>query len=297
MITQDIVEPPGKLFDVGGYCLHIQCQGSGRPAAVMDSGLNGNSLVWVKTLEAVGQFTQACAFDRAGYAWSDPAPPDKLRTSRQIVEELRILLAKAEIEPPYILVGHSSGAINMLYYAHTYPHEVTGLVLVDPSHPEMFERVEGAPSPEAMDRAYRIITGLASLGLMRWLGPLLVKQVLPDGAEQFPAQTWQTALVFYKRKQSYVTARREIQAFRDSCASARGGPGSLGDLPVRVLLADFWVTGKQNAMKQTFPVLCREHAQLSSRGKIEIVEGCDHTNLPIVRADAVAKAIREVLPG
>src|SRR5512143_3556592 len=104
--------PPGRLFDVGGYKLHLWCQGSGSPTVILDSGLSGNSLLWACALPLISRQTQAVAFDRAGYAWSDSAPDGVPRTSLQIVNELRIALAGAGVPPPYILVGHSLGAIN-----------------------------------------------------------------------------------------------------------------------------------------------------------------------------------------
>ena len=48
-------------------------------------------------------------------------------------------------------------------------------------------------------------------------------------------------------------------------------------------------------LKQAFTPLREEMARFSTRGRHVIVTGCDHTNLPVVRADAVADAVREVL--
>jgi pimeloyl-ACP methyl ester carboxylesterase len=287
--------PPGKLFDVGGYRLHLQCQGSGDPAAVMDSGLGGNSLLWTNTLPAVAKYTRACAFDRAGYAWSDPAPAEVPRTSQQIATELRTALNKAEIAPPYILLGHSFGAINMLVYAYTYPAEVAGMVLVDPSHPEMFERVPNLPSGKNVARGFKLISSLGKLGLLRWLGPVLARQLLPNGAQTLPAEVWKTLVTILSRSQDFQTAGREASLSDESFTRARGAPGSLGDLPLEVLTADYWVTGKPTALKKAVAPMREEQAALSSRGRHQIVSGCDHTDLPVVRADAIADAVRHVL--
>ena len=69
--------PPGKLVDVGGYRLHLNCQGQGSPTIVLDAGLGEASLSWSKVQPAAAQFTRVCSYDRAGYAWSErgPAPP------------------------------------------------------------------------------------------------------------------------------------------------------------------------------------------------------------------------------
>ncbi len=36
------------------------------------------------------------------------------------------------VQPPFILVGHSLGAFYAQLYGQTYPKEVVGMVLVDP---------------------------------------------------------------------------------------------------------------------------------------------------------------------
>lgn len=287
--------PPGKLFDVGGYRMHLQIQGQGGLAAIMDSGLLGNSVVWINTLEQVAQITQACAFDRPGYAWSDPAPAGVPRTSQQLVIELRSALRHAAIQPPYILLGHSWGAINMLVFAYTHPEEVAGLVLVDPSHPEMFERIPEIPKPKAAERPYRVMTALARAGLFRPFGRLLAGLLVPDGGKVLPPAAWSVLSVFVTRPNTFETARRELESGEQSFAEARRGPGSLGDLPLEILTAEWWVTGKQTALKQKSVELRQEMVKLSSLGRLVTVSGCDHTTLPIVRADAVAESVKRIL--
>jgi len=286
---------PGKLIDIGGYRLHARVLGSGSPAAVMDSGLGGNSLLWGNALPAVALITTAVAFDRAGYAWSEAAPNGTPRTSQQLVAEQRQLLSNAGIHPPYILLGHSFGAINALVFAKTHPEEVAGLVLVDPSHPEMFERVPGVPSGATVQRAMQMVSALGRVGLLRLLGPLMLRQLLPHGKQQFDADSWTALLLFASSARDYANAAREAGAGLESFAQARGAPGSLGNLPIDVLTAEWWVTGKQTAMKAASVPMREELAALSSRGRHRIVSDCAHGDLPAARPDAVAESVRYIL--
>src|SRR5690349_6601006 len=121
---------PGKLVDVGGYQLHVNCTGTGSPTVILDAGLGGTTLDWSKVQPAVTRFTRVCSYDRAGYGWSETAPSTP-RTSQQIVTELHALLTHAKINGPYVLVGHSFGGLNMRLYAYRYPAEVAGMVLLD----------------------------------------------------------------------------------------------------------------------------------------------------------------------
>lgn len=291
----DVPPPPGQLIDICGYRLHLQLQGQGSPAAVMDSGLTSNSLFWGNALAAVARVTQAVTFDRAGYAWSEAAPNGTPRTSQQLVAEQRLLLDKAGLHPPYILLGHSFGAINALVYAKSYLQEVAGLVLVDPSHPEMVERVPRVPSSQAAQRISQAIAALGRLGLLRWLGPLMLRQMLPHGEQQLEPATWAALLRFASSRRDYANAAREAGFGSESFAQARSAPGSLGDLPIDVLTAEWWLRGRQNAMKADFVSLHAELAALSSRGRQRVISGSEHADLPASRPDEIANAVSWVI--
>jgi pimeloyl-ACP methyl ester carboxylesterase len=77
--------PCGERFDIGGYSLNLHRTGQGAPPAIFDTGLGVTSLLWARVLTAVGAFT--CAFDRAGYGGSSPAPGQVPRTSAQRAQE------------------------------------------------------------------------------------------------------------------------------------------------------------------------------------------------------------------
>ncbi len=149
--------PPGQLYSVGEHRLHLFCVGDGEQTVIFDSGVGGNYLDWVQVQPKVSKFTRVCSYDRAGYGWSEAGP--RPRISSVIVDELRSLLQAAEITPPYILVGHSFGGLNIQNFAGRFNTEVSALVLVDAVHPEQFQRFEenGIEVPVANSR--RIMLG------------------------------------------------------------------------------------------------------------------------------------------
>jgi len=121
--------PPGKLVDLGGHKLHVNCTGKGSPTVVIENGLGDFSFDWILVQNKVAAFTRVCTYDRAGYAWSEPGP--KPRTFAQINMELRDALAKLHEPGPYVLVGHSYGGPVIRNFAAMYPHDVAGMVQVD----------------------------------------------------------------------------------------------------------------------------------------------------------------------
>src|SRR5512134_3773763 len=124
--------PPGQLVDVGGYRLHLNCTGSGSPTVVIDTGWGDASAGWGWVQPEVAKTTRICTYDRAGMGWSEVSPEP--RTAREFAKELHTLLEKANEPGPYVLVGHSMGGYTMRVYAHDYPEDVAGLVLIDPQN-------------------------------------------------------------------------------------------------------------------------------------------------------------------
>src|SRR3954454_18659631 len=124
--------PPGKLVDLGGHRLHVNCSGQGSPVVVVENGLGDFSFDWILVQEKVSRFSRICTYDRAGYAWSDAGP--KPRTFDQINLELRDALKKLGEKGPFVLVGHSFGGPVVRNFARIYPEEVAGIVLVDAAH-------------------------------------------------------------------------------------------------------------------------------------------------------------------
>ena len=130
--------PPGELVDVGGHRLHLNCAGRGRPIVILEAGLPGSSLDWSLVQPAVAKATTVCAYDRAGFGWSDPGP--QARTGSRIADELHTLLERAGVPGPYVVVGHSFGGLYVRVFASRFPKEVAGVVLVDPSAEDLVRR-------------------------------------------------------------------------------------------------------------------------------------------------------------
>src|SRR5438552_884571 len=71
---------PGELIDIGGYKLHINSSGQGKPAVILDSSIGDGSYNWALVQKNVATFTRVCSYDRAGLGWSESSP--RPRTSQ-----------------------------------------------------------------------------------------------------------------------------------------------------------------------------------------------------------------------
>jgi pimeloyl-ACP methyl ester carboxylesterase len=170
--------PPGRMVDVGGHRLHIDCVGTGSPTVVIDAGWMDWSTTWSSWVQpGVAESTRVCTYDRAGYGYSEPGPMP--RTAGRIAQELHTLLQRADVPGPYVIVGHSLGGAHVRVFAHEYPADVAGVVLIESMNPLSAQPSAPTAAP-GTDRASRgdwlltrVLTLPARVGAMRALaGPL-----------------------------------------------------------------------------------------------------------------------------
>jgi len=128
--SPNAIQATGGFVSVAGHRMYYECSGAGSPTVVLDAGSPDTSATWGWVQPQIGRVTRVCAYDRAGLGRSAAAPAAR-RTARTQVEELRLLLKAARIPPPYVVVGHSWGGLLARIFAHVYPRETAGVVLVD----------------------------------------------------------------------------------------------------------------------------------------------------------------------
>src|SRR5262245_11661060 len=121
--------PPGRMIDIGGRKLHLNCSGKGSPTIILVAGGGAFSIDWALVQPRVAATTRVCSYDRAGLAWSDSGPADE--TVEQTINDLHVLLRAAKEKGPYVLVGASIGGIFIQAYQHAFPKEVAGLVFTN----------------------------------------------------------------------------------------------------------------------------------------------------------------------
>ena len=296
--------PPGQMVDVGGYRLHIYCQGEGSPTVVMEAGAGESCFCWERLRPAVAELTRVCTYDRAGLGWSERSP--KSRTAQHVVAELHSLLTNAGIEGPYVLVGHSIGGLYARLYDHEYPDEVVGMVLVDASHEEQDLRFPEAYRQAEDEFLQQIVSGtrlgklLNSLGLLALSPENYPSEYLPP----YPEATLETyKAVILSDTRYFETAAEEYASMAESLAEVRAAQlTSLGDMPLVVLtrglapdpnLPGLSDEGAQQ-VETVWDELQAEQATLSSNGKQVLAEESGHL-VQLDQPELVVDAIRDVV--
>lgn len=154
--------------------------GSGSPAVVFESGLGDGKETWHPIFAEVARLTTVFAYDRGGYGDSEARSPD--RSARQIVEDLRVLLKTAHVDPPFVLVGHSIGGLYANLFARIYPDEVAGVVFVDARHEDFSDRCKAARAFVCAPPAFLMpLVGGGAMGEYKF-APASMQQVRDAGA-------------------------------------------------------------------------------------------------------------------
>jgi pimeloyl-ACP methyl ester carboxylesterase len=257
---------PGRMIDVGGRRLYIECTGTGSPVVVLQSGLGESSSYWGRIAPAVAASTTVCAYDRAGHGRSDAAAAPQDGTA--LATDLHTLLERAEVPGPYVLVGHSSGGPYVRGFADRYPDQVAGMVLLDSQPADAFAALPDYPTTYPILRTvYSLSQSLARIGV---LGPLLglpADQSTPAAARG---------------------ARDEVVALPAALQQAQALT-SLGDRPLIVVTAGSgqqagWLEGQDRLA--SLSTNC-SHRVLDAATHISLITGAD--------AEASSQAILDVV--
>jgi pimeloyl-ACP methyl ester carboxylesterase len=134
--------PDKRLSDVGGYPIEFATAGTGRPVIVFISGGGPSEMdKWGGIYQDAKTLSAVFAYNRFGDGRS--ASVDEPQTGSRIVSTLHDLLRSAGLTPPYLLVGHSLGGLYADLFARSHPEEVSGVVLVDSTHPDQAAILRG----------------------------------------------------------------------------------------------------------------------------------------------------------
>jgi pimeloyl-ACP methyl ester carboxylesterase len=267
----------GRLVDVGGYRLHLNCSGSGGLTVVFDSGALDSSRQWDLVQPQIAKTTLSCSFDRAGLGWSDRSAtrPSFAENAR----ELHGLLRKAGIPPPYILVGHSNGGLDMQTFAYEYPDDVIGMVLDDSVHADETIRFRTRFATPVWEKAVLRIG--VRLGVARLFGWCDQSGACPDCVKFTDTLMDQFT--------TYPQSEAEVQS-----------SASFGSIPLFVLEHDpkvGLVGERDEAFEQAWIGWQRNLAMRSSNSKLEVVTGAGHeiqTDQPQRVVDAIGWVMKQL---
>jgi pimeloyl-ACP methyl ester carboxylesterase len=124
-----------RYVNIDGQKFRIKEYGVGDVTVIFENGMSDSLEAWGSIPDTVATFAHVFLYDRADIGKSDSSRLK--RTIPNMVTELKSILKHENINPPFILVGHSLGGYITRYFSSQFPDDVKGLLLLDPA-PEAY---------------------------------------------------------------------------------------------------------------------------------------------------------------
>lgn len=311
---------PNQLVPVeGSRRLNMLCMGSGAPTVMLVSGADANIMLWQRFQARIATFTRVCAFDKAGFGFSDASPHPA--SVGHDVDDIRRLIDAAKIPRPVVLAGGSLGGEDSVLFAGRYRDSVAGMVLIDPTFVGVMRGV-GRYDPQTLKKfresIQKAVAGFAECVKLAKAAQLNRKNdkfncldsdypddpVLQSELDRQEMQPkFQTAQLFEFEHHYPLAFTQPDQAHgtfdSEDDREAEGASIDFGDMPLVVLSADEDLHGA--CAKD--PVCVADNAswlaahdriaRYSKVGKSILVKDSDHAFFK--RPDAVVDTVREVV--
>ena len=267
----------------------MRCAGKGSPTVVLEGGFGADSHAWDRVEPQVAGLTRVCAYDRAGYGFSDMGPLP--RDGAAVARDLEAALRAGGIGLPFVLVGHSVGALYARIFANRWPRAVVGMVFIDPAPDHEDVRLAAAGGPGAgslaglRERPARCLAA-ANAGVLPSKDPGLAACLAGS-----------TSLA--RRRDNWLTQISELDtlwgATSDEVASGRS---SYGEMPMIVLTADGTFSDVPDPPRASLSLLWlrlhQQMASLSAHGSSRLIAHSSHMMI-FDRPDAIIQAIQDVV--
>lgn len=283
---------PGVRVETPAGAMHIHCEGLDKagPVVILEAGFGGPGLVFARVMPKIAEQAPVCTYDRLGQGLSDPR--DGKADAETIALELNVLLDAAPMlkDKPdsYVLAGFSLGGGFAQVYAHRYPKETAGLVLIDSVHPQQYERLgpKAQETQAQLEGLFRIGAPLATFGVMRLLDPYRqVASLLPEPqASQFVAMS--------QRPSYWAETYAEARDWQQSMAQLREASWPPA-VPAATITADQPSVSFPADQMAAWQDMQREYASAPGLVAGEVAEGANHFTL--VMSEPYASEVADVI--
>jgi pimeloyl-ACP methyl ester carboxylesterase len=319
-VAPEVYLHPQRLVAVeGARRINLYCEGTGSPTVVFDAGAGENMMVWRHVQGRIATVTRACAYDRAGYGFSDSAT--RASDAKNTADDLHRLLSAAGIATPIVYVGHSAAGLYGALLVAEHPRDVAGVVLVDPAFAHSEQRTMAAFTPAdraKMRSAYAGVLDFIRDCLARANRGELANPVTKEASACVDTRGYRDDIDETLRKEM---ARQNAQPKLLTAALSEYGsiwpvaesttvddreldaePVGFGDRPLVVLIHDGandppppgFSAGQRAAMEKARVAALFTLAQTSTHGTHIVVEKTSH-HIQFDQPQAVIDAVRRVV--
>lgn len=125
-----------KFVRIDGKKYHYNVDGVGKHTVILDTVLGADMIATEELSNKIAKKYDCKVFtyNRMGYSYNESTD---MKSIENQAEDLRMILKKAGVSGPYVLVGEEYGSLVMGEFARLYPDKVSGMVLLNPLTKDM----------------------------------------------------------------------------------------------------------------------------------------------------------------
>jgi len=170
------------MLEFQDYRLEYRCRGEGVPVLYLESpsGLSATE-AFAPVFDAMADRTRVCLLERLGFGHSDAPIPGLVQTARDYADELHVLVERISPDDEIIIAGYSFGGFIARVYADRHPERVTGLLMIDAAHEDLFREMKRRLSAQDWARLQEVFDWFVEhLGHDAWASQFEVERALID---------------------------------------------------------------------------------------------------------------------
>lgn len=224
-----------REIDINGSSFEYEITGKGSIIFVMLSGYDELLDTWDKIKPEIEKFGRVFTYNRLGVGGSDQATT--AQCGKSVISDLRKILELLNIDPPYILVGHSIGGLYVNLFGRLHPNEVCGAVLLDATHPDHEDK------------------------LFKYKPPLHVRLV----------NGFYDVLEYFQNRNRYT----ELKSFGETAAQIDAS-GSFPNIQLSVVAGNKKMLFEPDGLRELHISNQKELASISCKGKLIVAKNSGH---------------------
>ncbi|WP_442591413.1 alpha/beta hydrolase [Pedobacter sp. AW31-3R] len=222
------INPDGNFAVIENHRMHYYKKRNGGPTIVFETAFDpAGHLQWYNIQQELPNSYTTFSYDRSGILWSERGKNAK--SGEKMAEELHLLLEKASMPKPYILVGHSFGGTLARFFVNKYPEDIGGVILVDSQCPDD----ERYLSPELCKMVNQgLPSGFLKFANTFGLARMMFKGMFPND-KSFEHQNSIMPALLFKSADAVLEEQEEMSSIKKEASKIK----SFGNIPLLVLTA------------------------------------------------------------
>ncbi|WP_160680258.1 alpha/beta hydrolase [Clostridium sp. C8-1-8] len=265
-ITDAKIKEKGKYLRIGGKKFTYDVYGSGDYTVIFDGDAGLSMAQWRNVVSGLndGFDGNIFVYDREGYGFNDGSSK---KTIEEQAKDLRMILKKAAVSGPYILVGEGYGSLVMTNFAKEYSQSIAGMVLINPINEKSLSDKNVINVYNKLILKERLLYGGSYIGItdvLNKFGLLKDNKNFIDELNSYDKEAFSYHRLCKNYNGAYLNELKNLISVKDTSQEE----GLINDRPLALLLDESKDVNMQKELSKLSKSPLVDEKSVNSNGKI-----------------------------